>query len=215
MAWALGKMFFDLTPDEGTVQQHIGAVRGVNRRAIRLKGVFRIHHKRQGIIGDADFFGGVFGKRACFRNHGNDPFAGVACLPHCQRMALNQRRIKPVHQRIGRSREFFTCEHIVDARHRQRRRGIDRNDAGGRMLRRQDCHMEHAFERNIGHEMAMTGHETAILADPAVGRDKAEGRGIGGHFASKTGSSAFAAGCGVLVICRRAAANSTASMICP
>ena len=47
--------------------------------------------------------------------------------------------------------------------------------------------MQHAFERDIGDEMAVTGHETAILANPAVGRDKAEGGGIGAHFASTTG----------------------------
>jgi hypothetical protein len=35
--------------------------------------------------------------------------------------------------------------------------------------------MQHAFERDVGHEAAMTRHETAILADPAVGRNKAEG----------------------------------------
>ena len=53
--------------------------------------------------------------------------------------------------------------------------------------------MQHAFERDIGDVMAAAGDEAAILADPAIGRDKAEGCGIGAHFASTTGSSALAA----------------------
>lgn len=34
--------------------------------------------------------------------------------------------------------------------------------------------MQHALERDIGHEMAMACHETAILANAAIGRNKAE-----------------------------------------
>src|ERR1700730_10086388 len=102
----------------------------------------------------------------------------------------------------------------MDARHRQRRRRIDRNNARGRMLRRQDRHMQHALERHIRHEMAVTCDETAILADAAVGRDKAEGCGVGAHFAS-TGSPAPWCGRGVLALRSRSAANCTASMIWP
>ena len=83
------------------------------------------------------------------------------------------------------------------------------------MLRRQDRHMQHAFERDVGHEMAVARHKAAILANAAVGRNKAEGRGISAHFASSTGLSAPGYGRGVLAIRNRAAANSTASMICP
>src|SRR5258708_1172411 len=111
MARAFGKMFFDLTPDEGTVQQHIGAPRGGNRRAIRLKGAFRIPHKRRGNTG---------------------------------------------------APRLWLCS-----------------------------------------------------SGSGVGRDEAEGGGMGGKFASKEGSSAFAAGRGILVIRKRSGANSTASMICP
>ena len=52
--------------------------------------------------------------------------------------------------------------------------------------------MQHAFERDVGDEMAVAGDEAAILANPAIGRDEAEGCGIGAHFASTTGSSACA-----------------------
>src|SRR5437879_9596260 len=103
----------------------------------------------------------------------------------------------------------------MHAGHRQRRRGVDRDDARGRMLRGQDRHMQQSFKRHIRDETTVTGNEAAILAHPAMGRDKAEGGGIGGHFASTTGSSPGAAGRGVLAIARRAAASSTASMIWP
>ena len=53
--------------------------------------------------------------------------------------------------------------------------------------------MQHAFERNVGNEMALPGDEAAVLADAAVGGDNTEGGGIGAHFASTTGFSADAA----------------------
>ncbi len=121
MARALGEMFVDLAPDEGPVQQHIGAVRRVNRRAIRPQRFFRIHHERQWFIADANFFSGVFGQRAAIGNDRNHPFTGIAGLPDRERVALNLRRIKPVHQRIGRSGKLIARQHIMNARHRQRR----------------------------------------------------------------------------------------------
>ena len=75
--------------------------------------------------------------------------------------------------------------------------------------------MQQAFERDVGDEVALAGDEAAVLAHPAVGRDKTEGGGIGAHFASTTGFSADAAGRGVLATRRRSAANCTASTIWP
>ena len=182
MARAFGEMLFDLAPDKGAVEQHVGAVRGMNRRAVRHQRLFRIDHERQRLVAHPDFFGGVLGQRAAVGDHGDDPFAGIAGLSDRERMALHLRRIEPVHQRIGRRGEFIAGQHIMHAGHRQRRRRIDRDDARGRMLRRQDRDMQHALERDIGDEMARAGDEAAVLADPAIGRDEAEGSGIGGHF---------------------------------
>jgi hypothetical protein len=152
---------------------------------------------------DADLFGGVFGECAGIRDHGNDPFAGITRLPHRERMAPDIRRIEPVHQGTGRGCELVACKHIMHTGHRQRRRGIDRDDARGRMLRRQDRDMQQAFERDVRDEMAVAGDEATILANAPIGRDKAEGRGIGVHFDSTTGSPACVAGRGVLAIRRR------------
>jgi len=52
--------------------------------------------------------------------NGGDPFAGIARLPDRERMALDLRRIEPVHQGIGRRRKLLAGQHIVHARHRQR-----------------------------------------------------------------------------------------------
>ena len=71
--------------------------------------------------------------------------------------------------------------------------------------------MQQPFERDIGDEAALTGHEAAILAHPALARDEAEGCGIGAHFAFAPAATARA----VLDFCSRSAANCTASMICP
>ncbi len=215
MPRALGEMLFDLAPHEGAVEQHVGAVRGMHRRAVRLQRLFRVDHEGQRLIVDDDFFGGVLGQRAAVGDHGHHPFAGIARLPDRERMALDHGRIEPVHQRIGRGREFVAGQHIMHARHRQRRRGIDRDDARGRMLRGQHRHMQHALERDVGDVMAVARDETAILANPAIGRDEAEGCGIGVHFASTADVPAGAAGRGVLARRSRSAANCTASTIWP
>ena len=120
MARTLGEMLVDLAPDEGPVQQHIGAVRRMDRRAVRPQRFFRIHHERQWLVGDADLFGGVFGQRAAIGNDRDHPFTGIAGLPDRERMALNLWRIEPVHQGIGRRGKFIACQHIVDARHGER-----------------------------------------------------------------------------------------------
>ncbi len=215
MPRAFGEMLFHLAPDEGAVEQHVGAVRGMHRRAVRLERFFRVDHERQRLVIDDNFFGGVFGERAAVGDHRHDPFAGITGLPDRERMAFDERRIEPVHQRIGCGGEFVAGQHIMHARHRQRLGRIDRDDARGRMLRRQHRDMQHAFERDIGDVMAAARDEPAILANPAVGRDEAEGRGIGAHFASTTDWPVCAAGCGVLARRKRSAANCTASMIWP
>ena len=181
---AFGEMSVDLAPDEGAVEQHVGTVLGMHRRAVRLKRLFRVQHERQRLVADVDFFGGVLSERAAVGDHGRHPFAGIAGLSDRQRMAFHPRRIEPVHQGIGRGGQFVAGQHIMHARHRERRRGIDRHDARSRMLRRQHRDMQHAFKGDIGDEQAVPRHEAAILAHPAVGGDKAEGSGIGAHFAS-------------------------------
>ena len=147
----------------------------MNRRAVRLQRLLRIHHERQRLVGDAHLLGGVFGQRAGLGDDSDDPFAGVARLTDRERMAADIRRIEPVHQGIGRRRQLIARQHVMHAGHRQRCGSIDRDDARGRMLRRQDRDMQQAFERDVGHKMAVAGDEAAVLANPAIGGDEAEG----------------------------------------
>ena len=100
------KCLLDVAPDEGAVEQHVGAVLGMNRRAVRLQRLLRIHDKRQRLVADADFLGGVLGQRAAVGDHRHDPFAGIACLPDRERIAPDPGRIEPVHQGIGCSAEL-------------------------------------------------------------------------------------------------------------
>ena len=208
-------MFFHLTPDKGAIEQHVGAVRGMHRRTVRFQGVFCRDHERQQFIADVDFFRGVFGERAAVGDDRHHPFAGITHLPDRQRMTPHQGRVESVHQRIGRGRELLAGENIVHARHRQRGGCIDRNNARRRMRRRQHRDMQHAFERDVGDEIALARDKTAILADPAIGRNKAECFWVGVHFASASDLSAGAFARGVLATRMRSAANCTASIICP
>src|SRR5690242_1191649 len=100
----------------------------------------------------------------------------------------------------------------MDARHRQRRRTVDRQDLRGWILRRQDSDMKRAFRHDVGNIIATAGDEPAILANPAVGRDKTECSGIDAHF---TISSTTLAERGALDLRTRSAANSIASTIWP
>ena len=90
--------------------------------------------------------------------------------------------------------------------------------------------MQHAFERDVGDEVAMARDEAAVLAHAAIGGDEAEGCGIGAHFASTVVSFAASstpsperrvrharadAATRRIGLAQRSAANCTASMIWP
>ena len=74
---ARGEILLDLAPDEGAVEQHVGAVRLVHQRAAGV-GLLGVEHERQRLVFDRDRFGGVLGERAAVGHHRRDPFAGVA-----------------------------------------------------------------------------------------------------------------------------------------
>lgn len=212
MARALGKVLLDLAPDESLVEQNIRAVSRMDWRATRLEGLFGVRDKRQRLIIDAQLFGRVLGLRARFSYDGGHPFTRIPGLTDSERIALHIRRIEAVHQGIDRGRQLLTGENVVHARHRQSSRTVDRDDAGRRMLRRQDRHVKHALKGDVGNIFATSCNETTILADAPVGRYETEGGWIGAHFEF---SAATLRPRGAFDLFRRSAANSIASTICP
>ena len=72
---AVGEILLDLTPDEGAIQQHVGAVIGMHERAAGRIGGFAVEHERQRLVIHAHQLGGVFGERARVRHRRRHPFS--------------------------------------------------------------------------------------------------------------------------------------------
>ena len=148
-------------------------------------------HERQRLVVDLDFFGGVLGERAGLGDDGRDPFAGIARVPDRERMALDLRRIEPVHQGIGRGRELFAGQHIVHARHRQRRRSASietMRAAGCGEATTATCSMPSSATSATKWPRPATKRRSSRTLRLVETKRKA--RGIGAHFASTTDSSA-------------------------
>ena len=130
--------------------------------------------------------------RARFGDDGGDPFAGVARLTDGERIAPHFGRIEAVHQRVVAAGKLLAGQHIMHAGHRQRRRGVDRDDARGRIRRRHDARHAACRRAHVGDEMALAGDEAAILAHAALRRDVAEGAGRSSRIASRASGGTLA-----------------------
>ena len=58
---ARGEVLLDVAPDEGAVEQHVGAVRLMDQRAAGV-GLLGVEHERQLLVFDLHRLGGVLGK---------------------------------------------------------------------------------------------------------------------------------------------------------
>ena len=93
-------MLLDLAPHEGAVEQHVGAVLGMHRRAAGRERLLAVEHERQRLVLDRDQLGGVLGERAGVGDHRRDPFARIARDLDRERMARHVRRIEAGQQRL-------------------------------------------------------------------------------------------------------------------
>jgi hypothetical protein len=80
LARAGGKIPLDLTPDEGPVEQDVGAVRLMHQHGARFDRLFGVEHEGPGLVADIDFFGRVLGQRPRVGHHGGNPFAGQRAM---------------------------------------------------------------------------------------------------------------------------------------
>jgi hypothetical protein len=112
--------------------------------------------------------------------------------------------IEPGHQRQRRRRQFRAVEHVMHARHGQRRRLIDVPDARGSMRAGHQRDVLGVGQVDVGNEAALAGDKAAVLAHAAIGRDETEfARRI--HLRSSAGR---------LLPRMRSAASAMASTIC-
>ncbi len=178
---AVGEILLDRAPDERAVEQHIGAVIGVHRRAAGRERLLAVEHERQLLVLDRDRLGGVLGERAGVRDHRRHPFARIARYVDGERAARHVRRIEPRHQRHGRGGKLAAVEHVMHAGQAERRGLVDGDDARRRVWAGDERHVAGARQGDVGGEPALTDHEAAVLPHPAVGRYEAERRGRRTH----------------------------------
>jgi hypothetical protein len=102
-----------------------------------------------------------------------DAGAAFATAPyvHRERFELRQ-RLQPHRNDRRSARHVLGGDHGVDARQRERRRCIDRNDAAVGDRTAQDRRMEQAIGREIVHVGAAAAHEAQVLAPLDRGADE-------------------------------------------
>ena len=97
----------------------------VHQRRIFFQRALGVEHEGQGLVIDLDRFGGVLGLRAGVGGHRGHPFAGIARDLVRQRPARHVGRFEAGEQRVGRLRELGAVQHVMHARHFQRRALVD------------------------------------------------------------------------------------------
>ena len=148
--------------------------------------------------------GRVLGKRARVRHHRGDPFAGIARDIDGKRPPRHVRRVESGHEWQAPRCELAAVEDIVRSGHRQRGSLVDRNNAGGRMRRRDQRHVLHLGQGNVGGKAALTGDEAPVLAHAPVGRHELKALRLS-HGATSAGR---------FTPRKRSAASAIASTIC-
>ena len=104
-----GKGLVDVAPYEALVEQHVGPVRGMYRRAFRPIGGFAVEQERERLVDDTHLLARILGQCAALGHDGCDPFArhsardprpGDSASPavHRRRSAAHRWRL-PAHAR--------------------------------------------------------------------------------------------------------------------
>ncbi len=167
---ALGKVLLDVAPDEGAVEQHVGAVIRMHDGTIGRVGRFALEHERQRLIVHAHQLGGVFGERARVCDHRRHPFPGVARDVDCERAPRHLRGIEAGKQRLRRRGQLAAVEHAMHAGHRQRLGLVDGEDARGGMRTGHQRDVPHTGYGDVGGEAAFADDEPPIFAHAAIAR---------------------------------------------
>jgi hypothetical protein len=146
----------------------------VHQRAALFERPLGVEHEGQGLVVDIDFFSRVFRLRARVGDHGGDPFAGIARDLRRHGPARHVGRVEARKQRVGCLRKLGALEYVMDAGHFQRCRLVNCLDVRGRVRAGDQRDVARVGQVDISDEIALAGHETAVLAYAAVRRDEVE-----------------------------------------
>ncbi len=151
------------------------------------------------LVVDRDRGGGVFGEIAIVRDHHRDGLADIADLAARERMLGAQRRDGGIghrhRQALGgeAARHVPRGEHRMDARHRQRRRGVDRADPGMGVRAAHERRMKHARQLQVVDKARPPGEQGGIFDPRHAGaelpgaHDSSPGAPLGGGIECVTG----------------------------
>ena len=169
----LHEMALDVAPHKCAIEQNVRTVRRMNRRGIRPQCCLGVEHVSERLVGYPHELRRIFSQGARIGNDSRHPFAAIACLSHCERIAPHLRRIESIEQRIGGPRQFLAGKYVMGARHRERLACIDAEDARRRMRGRHQRHMQRVLGLDVRCITALPNDEAAILAHAARSRDVA------------------------------------------
>ena len=168
------EILLHLSPYEGAVEKHVGAVLGVHHGTASRVGFLAVEHERQRFVVNLDQLCRVFGDRAAVGNHRGYPLSGIAGNIHREGAPRDFRRVETGKKRRGCSGKLTTVEHVVHATARERRGLIDVQNTCSGMRARHHGDVPGSGEKDVGSEAALAGDEATILAHAAVARDEPE-----------------------------------------
>ena len=125
-----------------------------------------VEDHRQFFDRDCDEIGRVLRHVGVDRKHRRDRLADIAhALPGQNRLAIGRQALDAGQAEIDRRNlgDVGRRPHGDDARHRQRRTGVDRHDAAVGMAGAHHAHVQHAGKGDIGGEGAAARHQRPVL----------------------------------------------------
>ena len=152
----------------GRIGQALGAHRLVQHRRVVAHGVADVQDRRQHVVLDGDRLGGLFGLPQGGRRHRGDRVAVIERLVLRHHVARQVGEVGRGLARLGdadrRRREVRAGDHGLDAGHRFRLRGVDREDARVRVRAAHELRVQHAGQRQVGAVVGVAGD----LVQPVV-----------------------------------------------
>ncbi len=138
----------------------------------------RVDDRRQILVFDGDQFNRIGGRVGTVGNHHGDRLADEADAVGRKRVTVRGLDLHAIDagegdQRAGGDqvglKRILAGQHEMDARYRERRLDIDRNDARMRLIGPQECGMELAVQHLVGGICALAGNKSHVF--PAAGED--------------------------------------------
>ncbi len=174
----------DLAVAHGNDGGNVGREVAVGRRSTGARGIAAVADRRQDFEIDVDRGGGVLREIAVVRDRHGDGLADVADFAACQcelRARRLDRWIGHQHRNLAARharRQIIRGQHRMDARHRPRRRRVDRADCGVGVRAAHEASVQRASEPDVVDEAPASDQQGRIFEARDAGAEmlRAHGR---------------------------------------